>query len=142
MMNLISGRVMVFGTFDVFHPGHRFFIMEAMRRCVRTTNYELIVVIARDVTVSKLKPVLRNTESVRLKNVQNVFPELKIILGDLEDPMKVIREYRPAMVCLGYDQTGFSEQLIREYPEIKVERIRAFKPEKYKSSKMQGTYGT
>lgn len=132
--------VMVFGTFDVFHPGHRFFIEKSMERGKKETKnngeLQLVIVIARDETVKRIKPVLRNDETTRQRVVHEQFPEAEVVLGDLEDPMKVIQEYRPALVCLGYDQIGFSERLQEEYPEIQVERIEAHFPEKYKSSLM------
>jgi cytidyltransferase-like protein len=134
-MDLIEGRVMVFGTYDVWHPGHNFFIEEALKRGV-TEDSELIVIIARDRTVKMLKPNLRNSEDFRLKIVQEAFPEATVVLGDKEDYMIPIRKYKPALVCLGYDQNSFSAQLMVDFPEIEIERIEAFHPEKYKSSKM------
>ncbi len=125
----IKKRVMVFGTYDVFHPGHRYFIAEAQKK-----GDELVAVIARDETVRKIKPVLRNDETLRKKVVQEAFPDVTVVLGDLEDPMKVVREHNPDLVCLGYDQIGFSERLMKEFPDLPVVRIEAFHPEKYKSS--------
>jgi len=134
-MELISGRVMVFGTYDVFHPGHEYFITEAMKRSDGGKD-SFVVVVARDKTVQELKPVLKNPELLRLLRVQEAFPEATVVLGDEVDPMAVIREYRPGLVCLGYDQVGFSQQLQEQFPEVQVERIEAFQPEKYKSSLM------
>jgi cytidyltransferase-like protein len=131
MVDNILGRVMIFGTFDVFHPGHRSFIEQAQKK-----GSELVIVVARDVTVKKIKQLLRNSEQVRLKVLQEAFPDLTIVLGDEQDQMKVIREYRPEMVCLGYDQVGFSAELMKSFPEIQIERLEAYEPEKYKSSKM------
>jgi FAD synthetase len=42
--------VMTFGTFDVFHPGHRFYLTEA-----RKLGGRLIVIVALDSTVEKIK---------------------------------------------------------------------------------------
>jgi cytidyltransferase-like protein len=130
--------VMVFGTFDVFHPGHRFFIAEAMKKGPRDKGQvpkgTLVIVIARDKTVKSIKPLLRNDELMRQRVVQEQFPEANVVLGDLNDPMKVIQEHRPVLVCLGYDQIGFSGRLQAEYPEVKIERIEAHFPEKFKSS--------
>jgi cytidyltransferase-like protein len=42
--------VMTFGTFDVFHPGHRFYLTEA-----RKLGNRLIVIVALDSTVEKIK---------------------------------------------------------------------------------------
>lgn len=123
------GRVMVFGTFDVFHPGHRFFIEQAMKR-----GKELVIVVARDETVRKIKPSLRTPEEIRKKILEEAFPKAIVVLGDTRDYLKVVREYRPDLVCLGYDQIGFSKELEKAFPELPRERIRAFHPECYKSS--------
>lgn len=57
--------VMTFGTFDMFHPGHVYYLSEA-----RKLGDELITIIARDVTVSKIKGRLpREKENVRLEKV-------------------------------------------------------------------------
>jgi FAD synthetase len=42
--------VMTFGTFDMFHPGHRYYLSEA-----RKEGDVLVVIVARDITVEKLK---------------------------------------------------------------------------------------
>lgn len=42
--------VMTFGTFDVFHPGHRFYLSEA-----RKLGNRLLVIVALDSTVEKIK---------------------------------------------------------------------------------------
>lgn len=121
--------VMIFGTFDVFHLGHRFFIEEARKR-----GKDLIIVVARDATVKRLKAVLRNPERVRQKILKDAFPKETVVLGDEKDPMTAVRKNRPSLVCLGYDQVGFSKILREQFSEIKIERLRAFHPEKYKSS--------
>jgi|GEM_PF-7070934 glycerol-3-phosphate cytidylyltransferase-like family protein len=43
-------HVMTFGTFDIFHPGHRFYLSEAQKFARKMT-----VVIARDARVLKIK---------------------------------------------------------------------------------------
>jgi len=56
-------KIMLFGTFDIFHEGHRDFLRQA-----REYGDYLIVVIARDETVKNVKGKLpRNNESVRLQ---------------------------------------------------------------------------
>lgn len=42
--------VMAFGTFDVFHPGHEYYLTQAKKY-----GDILIVVVARDKTVEKVK---------------------------------------------------------------------------------------
>lgn len=130
-MELIPGQVMIFGTFDVFHPGHRHFIEQALAE-----GKHLIIVVARDATVLRFKDKVRHSEKERVKVLQEAFPQAKVLLGDLEDPMALVRLHRPEKVCLGYDQVGFSQQLVKEFPEIAIKRLQPFYPEKYKSSKM------
>lgn len=43
-------KVMTFGTFDVFHPGHLYYLREAKK----LGNY-LVTVVARDETVLNIK---------------------------------------------------------------------------------------
>ncbi|HEY4500387.1 MAG TPA: adenylyltransferase/cytidyltransferase family protein, partial [Candidatus Paceibacterota bacterium] len=43
-------RVMVFGTFDILHPGHLYFL-----RAAKKLGDYLIVSLARDVNVRKIK---------------------------------------------------------------------------------------
>lgn len=57
--------VMTFGTFDLFHPGHKYYLSEAHKE----GDY-LITVIARDETVSDLKgKSTRESEEIRKKKV-------------------------------------------------------------------------
>lgn len=62
-------KVMAFGTFDLFHPGHVFYLSEAERY-----GDDLIVVIARDNRVEKLKGRRpKDDEQTRQKNVNYAF---------------------------------------------------------------------
>lgn len=121
-------RVLVFGTFDELHPGHRFLLQEAQQRG------ELFVVVARNLNVVRIKgkkPV--QSEEERLRTIEEVFPDLHLILGDPDDFLVPVRSVRPDLILLGYDQTlppGVDEA---ELP-CPIERLRAFEPEKYKSS--------
>jgi len=127
--------VMVFGTFDIFHRGHRHFLREAKKR-----GDNLIVVIARDVTVEKVKrkrPLY--TEKERRQAVQESGLAEKVILGNRKDKYAVIRKYRPQVIALGYDQKFFVDKLQDKLKEFnlnntQVVRLTAYYPQKYKSS--------
>lgn len=118
---------MIFGTFDVLHPGHEFFIREA-------TKYgETTVVVARSENVKKLKGrAPRQNEEERMQRVQSAFPETKVILGDPEDFLVAIREEKPDLLLLGYDQKLPPGVRGEELPRIL--RAVSYKPEIYKSS--------
>ena len=123
-------KVMGFGTFDGLHPGHRFFLSE-----LKKLGDEVIVIVARDVNVERFKgrPPERN-ENDRLLCVQNENLCYKVMLGETKDFYKCIRGHKPNIIGLGYDQKADTEHLKNEFPEIKVVRLTAHKPDKYKSS--------
>jgi len=131
-MDLVDGRVMVFGTFDVLHPGHEYYISEALKL---SKDSDIVIVVARDKTVKSIKNFLRNVEQDRMHVLVERYPEALVVLGDEEDQMKVLRDYKPSMVCFGYDQNSFTELFEASFPEIEVRRIEAHEPNKYKSSK-------
>jgi FAD synthetase len=132
------GKVLVFGTFDIFHKGHENFLRQA-----RKYGGFLTVVIARDKTVEKIKGNLpKNKEKVRLERIKKSGLADKIIMGNLGNKYAVIRKAKPDIICLGYDQEAFVDNLAENLftsgtENVKIKRLKAYKPEVFKSSKMQ-----
>lgn len=131
-------KAMVFGTFDIFHKGHKDFFRQAKER-----GEYLIVVIARDENVLKAKGRLpQNNEIARQKKISESKLADIVVLGDLNDKFKVIKEYMPDVICLGYDQKVSLEELKGKLIEFNLDktqivRLNPFHPEIYKSSKMR-----
>ena len=130
----ILKKVMVFGTFDILHPGHLNFFKQA----ARYGNY-LIVVLARDKTVVKLKGRLpRHKEGLRLKKMEKNKLVDQAVLGSLDDKYQVIKKFQPQVICLGYDQKYFTDKLknkLKQYKlKTKIIRLKPFKQFKYKTS--------
>ena len=127
--------VMLFGTFDIIHPGHIQFFRQA-----RTFGDKVICVVARDKTAEKIKRNLRNSEKERLENVKKLGILDEVILGNEEDPYLILEKYKPDVICLGYDQVSFTDKLQDELMtrdiSAKVVRLNPYKEEKYKSSKL------
>lgn len=128
-------RVLIFGTFDHLHPGHKFVVQEALKRACRgEVSGEAHVVIARDENVEHIKGRLpKQNEQERLQALQQAIPAAKVRLGDLEDFLTPVREIQPDCILLGYDQKlppGVSES---DLP-CPTERLPAFEPHKWKSS--------
>ena len=129
---------MLFGTFDIFHKGHRNFLKQARRY----GNY-LIVVVARDKTVKEVKKrLLQNGENARLENIIKSGLADEAVLGSLENKYEAIEKYKPDVICLGYDQGTFTEGLREKLKEFglgktKIIRLKSYHPEKYKSSKLR-----
>lgn len=124
-------RVLLFGTFDQIHPGHRFVLAEAQKRG------EVTVVIARDETVRRLKgrkPV--QSEEERRRSVATVISAATVILGDPDDFLKPVRDTEPGLILLGYDQKLPPGVTMEDFP-CSVERLHAFQPEQHKSSRLR-----
>ncbi len=127
-------KVMCFGTFDILHDGHKFYLTEAKK-----LGGFLVVVVARDETVNAVKGRLPlHSESERVHNLRQLKIADKIVLGNPGDKLKVVESEKPAIICLGYDQTfftdGIKEKLLQRGLDVEIVRLPAFKPEVYKSS--------
>ena len=128
--------VLVFGTFDILHPGHTHMLKEA-----KEYGDRLVVVLARDATVLAVKkrPAV-NDEDVRLKNLEALGLTDKVRLGDLTDKYKVIGEEKPDVVALGYDQKEFVDKLEDVLDDhVKIVRLAPYSPDIFKSSKLRDT---
>ncbi len=127
-------KVMATGTFDLLHMGHIYFLKEAKK-----LGDELIVVVATDSTVRKLKHEPVNPEKTRL----NLIKELKIVdeayLGLEDDMYKIVEKINPDIVALGYDQihdeTKIKEELKKRGLDVKVKRLSEYK----EGSDLKGT---
>lgn len=125
-------KVMVFGTFDFLHPGHLDFFKQAKK-----FGQKLIVVIARDKTVKTVKKKLpKNSEKDRFNLISQLKIVNQVVLGNLKDQMKVIKQFKPDVVCLGYDQKFFINELKSTFPDLKIVKLKSYKSNFYKSSKM------
>ncbi|MBU1626219.1 adenylyltransferase/cytidyltransferase family protein [bacterium] len=128
---------MAFGSFDVMHPGHLYFLKEAKKK-----GDKLIVVIAKESTIQKIKNFTpKYSEHERLEHVRDMPMVDKAVLGYEKDPYEIVEEYNPDIICIGYDQNSYSanleEELRKRELKAKVIRLGAYKPEIYKSSKLK-----
>lgn len=132
-------KIMVFGTFDIVHPGHEDLFRQA--RALAPDPY-LVVSIARDPVVARIKGQSpRNSEDIRRKLVAAHSLVDEVMLGDAEGYIEHIRKIAPDIIALGYDQSGeFVDQLEQDLQavglRVRVVRLKAFEPEKYKTSKL------
>ncbi len=127
-------KVLIFGTFDIIHPGHLFLIAEAKK------HGEVQAVVALDETVKKVKgrDPLHGVE-LRMKNLESY--GVTVHKGDPSDRLRVIREVMPDIIMLGYDQTRFVD-ILDEYirdqrPDLIVHRVPSYHPQYFSSSKIR-----
>lgn len=126
--------VMVFGTFDHLHAGHENLFQQA-----RELGSEIVVVIARDETVKKIKgKEPDHPEKERVQNLEAKGWAEKVILGNKKDKTLVVKDYRPDIIALGYDQFAFTYGLEKLIIDIRLDaeivRLKPYRPTVYKSS--------
>lgn len=131
-------RVIAFGTFDIFHPGHVSFLKQAKK----LGDY-LLVVVARDQNTLKAKGKLpRNNELFRLKAIRGAKIADKAILGSATNNyFRTLRTNKINLIALGYDQKPTISQLkktLRKHrlSQVEIKRLKPYNPNKYKSSKL------
>lgn len=130
-------KVLAFGSFDHIHKGHMFYLRESKKY-----GDKLIVVLARDITIKKIKGKKpKYNEKERYEHLMRLKLADQIIMGDLNDPYKVIGDVKPDIICLGYDQAAFVDNLETELKkrnlDTRIIRLKPYIPEKYKSSKLK-----
>lgn len=111
-------RVVATGTFDILHPGHLYYLTESKK-----LGDELWVIVARDANVRhKPRPII--PEDHRLQMVAALKPVDHAILGDKTDMFIPIKEIRPSVITIGFnqhfDEIKLHQQLIERglAPEI------------------------
>jgi len=130
-------RVLCCGTFDYLHPGHESFLTQAS-----LLGDELIVVIARDSNVGKLKGRLPDHDEItRKKKVEKLGIAVNVVLGhEGMNLLRIVSEINPDVIALGYDQRP-PNKLSEQFPKIRIKRLDSFEPEKFKSSVIRKQYG-
>lgn len=125
---------MVFGTFDILHPGHLYFLTQAKK-----SGSFLTVLIARDQTVLEVKGKLpQHDEATRFKNISDLKIADRVVLGNLDDKYQIIKDEKPDIIALGYDQRAFTDKLADILDKkVKIIKIKPFKEDIYKSSKLR-----
>jgi len=128
---------MVFGTFDILHPGHLSFFRQA-----KQYGDYLIIVVAHDQTVKQVKG--RWPLNNQLARIEKIFRRQivdQIIAGQPGNKFAVILEHQPAVICLGYDQQYFVPELLswikKNNMKIIIKRAQPYQPAKYKSSRLR-----
>jgi len=129
--------VMVFGTFDILHLGHIDMFQQA-----KVLGDELIVVIARDKRSESLKDRENiHNEEERQKMVSHIDIVDQAILGNQDNVYTVIKENKPDVIALGYDQQHFVDKLEEKIKSFdlntKVVRLNEYKAKKHKSSNIR-----
>ena len=128
-------KVIVFGTFDGLHDGHRFFLREAKK-----SGDKLVVAVAKDTVIKCLKGHLPTIPLPnRIMNIKSENLADKVVPGDEKlGVWKILKKEKPDIICIGYDQTNLKKALEKEIKNldwpIKIEIIGDYKGSQLHSS--------
>lgn len=129
--------IMVFGTFDIIHPGHESLFAQA--RSLADDPY-LVVSLARDSVAARIKGFApRNPESERLAALAAHPLVDRAVLGDEVGYVRHITKEAPDIIALGYDQEGEYvdglEEILRAAGlQTRIVRLKPHRPDLYKTS--------
>lgn len=130
--------VIVFGTFDSLHDGHRVFLAQAAQLGDR-----LVVVAARDSYIEQVKGHTSRVPASERERVLKALSQVaEVVWGDewpAGEPYRLLRDLTFDVLALGYDQEPSDDvvhELLRQYGKqhVRVVRLSPFKPEILKSS--------
>ena len=123
------GVVVVFGVFDILHPGHLDFLTQANKK-----GDSLVVVVSRDARVKKEKgtiPIFKEKE--RLKMIKSLSVVSKAFLGDQPGRWSIVSKLKPDIIVVGHDQKIPTNGL----SGITVVRLAAHRGNQYSTSQIR-----
>ena len=115
-------KIMVFGTFDGLHEGHRAMLKEA-----KQYGDYLIAVVAQDHIVHHLKGHLPQKNFVeRFEHLEKADGVDKVVIGDAEiGTWNIVKRYKPEVIGIGHDQHMLKYDLELQIKNKKLD----YKPE-------------
>ena len=132
--------VLAGGVFDIIHPGHIHTLNAA-----KALGGTLVVAIATDKTAQKMKkrPPLHNQE-LRRELVSCLSMVDKAVIGHEDDIFETVKEIKPDIIVLGYDQIH-QEKFIdngckRINLDVEIVRLQSPVPD-LSSSEIEKKYG-
>ena len=128
-------KIMVFGAFDGLHPGHLNFFKQAKKFGER-----LIVSVGTDRNVAKIKnrkPLFNQEE--RLELVKNCRLVDEAVLGSEKDFYEHIKDLKPDVICLGYDQWADEDEVRRELGRVGLTDTRVVRLKPHKADRAKST---
>ncbi len=140
-------KVLVFGTFDILHPGHLYFLREAKKH-----GEHLTVVVTPASVVKKLKgkaPMFG--EAHRVATVKLMSFVDRVVLGDRTlSSFTILKKYKPGVICFGYDQGTLAKYVEAYYKKSSLKgllfersreptfiRLKPYNQQKHKSERLK-----
>lgn len=128
-------KVMVFGAFDGFHPGHLDFFEQA-----KQYGDKLIVSVGTDLNVEKIKgkkPLFSQKERLRLVDSCRIVD--RAVLGSEDNFFESIKSYEPDVICLGYDQWAKEEDVKAGLVNVGLIKTEVYRLKPYEENRAKST---
>ena len=132
--------VLAGGVFDIIHPGHIHTLTAA-----KALGDVLVVAIATDKTAQKMKKMTPlHDQELRCELVSSLSMVDEAIVGHEKDIFETVKEVKPNIIVLGYDQIHqekfISDGCKRINLDVKIVRLQSPVPE-LSSSEIERRYG-
>ena len=132
--------VLAGGVFDIIHPGHIHTLTAA-----KALGDVLVVAIATDKTAQKMKKMTPlHDQELRCELVSSLSMVDEAIVGHEEDIFETVKEIKPDIIALGYDQIHqekfISDGCKRINLDVEIVRLESPIP-KLSSSEIEKRYG-
>ena len=132
--------VLAGGVFDIIHPGHIHTLTAA-----KALGDVLVVAIATDKTAQKMKKMTPlHDQELRCELVSSLSMVDEAIIGHEEDIFETVKEIKPDIIALGYDQIHqekfISDGCKRISLDVEIVRLQSPIP-KLSSSEIEKRYG-
>ena len=132
--------VLAGGVFDIIHPGHIHTLTAA-----KALGDVLVVAIATDKTAQKMKKMTPlHDQELRCELVSSLSMVDEAIVGHEKDIFETVKEVKPDIIALGYDQIHqekfISDGCKRISLDIEIVRLQSPIP-KLSSSEIEKRYG-
>ncbi len=125
-------KVFIAGTFDPYHVGHQWFLAQA-----REIGEEVAVIVATDKMIAQIRgrASFDNEKNRMARVAREGFGNVVVRLGREDgDFLQTLREEKPEILLLGFDQHANEELIQATFPELEIRRATQFYPEFFKSS--------
>ena len=126
--------VMATGTFDILHMGHIYFLKEAKK-----LGDTLVVVVACDKTVRRLKHEPVTPEQMRLNLIKELQMVDDAVIGSEDDMFAVVEQIKPDVIALGYDQIHDEKSLQKKLDDRGLSARLVRLPKYDRTSDLDGT---
>jgi FAD synthetase len=134
-----QNNVLIFGTFDILHPGHLKLIEFAKK--LGSVN----VALTPDELCLKYKGVNPvNNYNLRKKRLENISFVKEVVKADKQpNSYNIIQKIKPDIIVLGYDQIGLKSTIQNRLKEFnstaRIIIANPYRADIYKSSKLRNT---